>query len=752
MHNIKRWIKFKSIREKIKSMPYSFITWISYFTTLLVSSLVIIALLNANYERTTMNIISSLNEELTKYSQKTSLQVQEMIKNYSFHTFYTPAVANLRESTDLSNFEVISGIRALNTLVSTNKYVHSVYVYNSENNYVYSTLEFGSNTLENFIDRGSAKIFEDGVQENIGQPLYREMILKNMDKIEGVYSFLLYSSSNGIDYDNAMLVNLYSDEYDNSFFEDNYNEELIIDKKHEKIIVHSKVDNTFSYDEEISFINKILHADKDHGYFIEGTGKDKTIYLYSYMNEHQRYFVRYMKYNDFIENMRVIKDLSTWIILIIIASGAVISFIMLTRIYMPLKKIIHTISKHNNDSTYGNSESILKNLDFWVQNRQENQQAYLSVVKQEFLKQLLKSNSMPVHSIEQNFAKYEISLNTKLPIVILLTKGLSMNDAMDKVKSSASVEVEGVGIDTFSVLFIQCAHPVNMESLCQEMIKSGATFCSYSLPIQDYSKLSSSYNRVREVYAFRVFYPDASYLNESILDEKSKESTYPNEEEEKIVLSLKNGKLKSAIGSYHSWLETMKNYRYNVITFDLKKLYLTISALYRQMNTTGGNTTDTDGMEYIEDRLNEIEVKLNEIEDIHELSAIFFPLFEKICDLTNKKKNSKSNQIVEEIKSIIKEDYADPNLSSQTLADKFELSNAYVGKMFRSKENCSISNFINNVRIEHAKVMLLCSDITVNDIAVSVGFDNTSYFYTLFKNHTGMSPAAYRESGGQADA
>lgn len=742
-------MNFKLMKENIQSAPYSFITWLSYFATLLASSIIIIFLLNANYERTSINIISSLNEEMTKYSQKTSLQVQDMIKNYSYHTFYTPAVAKLRESSNLTNFEEISGVRALNSLISTNKFVHSVYVYNARIGYVYSTLEYGSNTLENFIDKGAVKIFQTGVQENVGQPSYRDMILKNKNTAEGVYSFVIYSSSNGINYENAMMVNLYSSEYDNSFFEDDFNEELLIDKKHEKIITHSKVEKEFSFSQENSFVDKIINSGSDHGYFIEGTGKDKTIYLYSYMNEHQRYFVRYKKYDDFMDNMSVIKELSAWIILIILATGAVVSIIMLTRMYMPLRKIVLTLTNQNSDSTYSDSESILKNLDFWVQNQEESQQAYLSAVKQEFLKQLLHTPSLPVHSIEQNFSKFEINLNAKLPVVILLTKGIPVHDSIVKLKSMTSVAVEGVALDSFSVFLIQYFSELDMDALCQQLKNWGAKFSSYSLPIQDYSRLNHAFNKLREVYAFRVFYPDALYLSESILEEKCKESVYPNAEEGKIVLSLKNGKLKSAKENYLAWLKTMKMYRYNVITFDLKKLYLTISALYRQLGKDAERASDADGMEYIEDRLNEIEDKLNEVEDIQDLNGIFFPLFEKICDLTNKKKSTKSNQVVDEIKAIIKDDYANPNLSAQTFADKFELSNAYVGKMFRSVENCSISNYINNIRIEHAKVLLLCSDITVNDIAVSVGFDNTSYFYTLFKNHTSMSPAAYRESGGK---
>ncbi len=588
MYNIKQGIKPNRIREIIKSAPYSLITWISYFTTLLVSSFIIIILLNTNYEQTTINVASSLNKELMKYSQKTSLQIQDMIKSYSFYTFYTPAVAKLRESSHLSNFEVISGIRSLNSLVSTNKYVHSVYVYNSNNDFIYTTLETGSNDLENFLDQNAVKIFQKGVQDDTGYTLYREMTSKTTEKVNGVYSFVLYTSKDGINFDNALMVNLYSEEYNNSFFGSNYDEEMMIDKELGNIIVDSRVNNKFTVDERNSFVDKIINSNKDSGYIIEGKGRNKMIYLYSYMNEHKRYFVRYMKYDDCMDNISVIKELSVLIILIIILSGAVISMIMLTRIYLPLKKILYTIAEDNNDTTYTDRESILKNLDLWLQNREESQQAYLAIVKREFLKQLLISPVPPVKSLEQNFENYEIDLKVDLPIILIITKGISFQDGIEKIRNRfTSMHFEVVALESFTVFFVQPNSTTTIETICKYINEGGAKFCAYSIPIKDYRMLGRSFKRLREVYAFRVFYPESSIISEAILEEKSKEIIYPDVEEGKLVSSLRSGKYKNAVEQYESWLEALTKYRYNVIILAFKRLYLSISTLYRKRKVIG---------------------------------------------------------------------------------------------------------------------------------------------------------------------
>ena len=69
---------------------------------------------------------------------------------------------------------------------------------------------------------------------------------------------------------------------------------------------------------------------------------------------------------------------------------------------------------------------------------------------------------------------------------------------------------------------------------------------------------------------------------------------------------------------------------------------------------------------------------------------------------------------------------------------------AYFFKM--SKYADRLIAYINDLRIEKAKPLLLHSDSSVTEIALEVGFNNTSYFIKKFQQATGMSPHKFRRN------
>ena len=52
--------------------------------------------------------------------------------------------------------------------------------------------------------------------------------------------------------------------------------------------------------------------------------------------------------------------------------------------------------------------------------------------------------------------------------------------------------------------------------------------------------------------------------------------------------------------------------------------------------------------------------------------------------------------------------------------------------------------YINQIRIEHAAHLLRSDDIQIERVAETCGFENTSYFYRLFRRQYGATPRAYR--------
>lgn len=87
---------------------------------------------------------------------------------------------------------------------------------------------------------------------------------------------------------------------------------------------------------------------------------------------------------------------------------------------------------------------------------------------------------------------------------------------------------------------------------------------------------------------------------------------------------------------------------------------------------------------------------------------------------------------------------ADPDLSLKGIAQHFDLSAAYLGKIFKSVSGQSFAAFLMQRRLELSRTALLETKKTVAEIAVQSGFSNATYFTTAFKNAYDMTPTAFR--------
>ena len=73
------------------------------------------------------------------------------------------------------------------------------------------------------------------------------------------------------------------------------------------------------------------------------------------------------------------------------------------------------------------------------------------------------------------------------------------------------------------------------------------------------------------------------------------------------------------------------------------------------------------------------------------------------------------------------------------------MSSSYFSRFFNSAVGMGFTEYLNFVRINEAERLIVSTDVTIADIAVQVGFANTSYFITQFKKQFHSSPKKYRQ-------
>jgi len=85
-------------------------------------------------------------------------------------------------------------------------------------------------------------------------------------------------------------------------------------------------------------------------------------------------------------------------------------------------------------------------------------------------------------------------------------------------------------------------------------------------------------------------------------------------------------------------------------------------------------------------------------------------------------------------------------LTIKEIAEAADMSESLFYKKFRKYTNTSPTDYIHEIRIRHAKYLLLNTDEQIKYIAYETGFHNASYFVKQFSEATGVSPKQFRDN------
>lgn len=96
----------------------------------------------------------------------------------------------------------------------------------------------------------------------------------------------------------------------------------------------------------------------------------------------------------------------------------------------------------------------------------------------------------------------------------------------------------------------------------------------------------------------------------------------------------------------------------------------------------------------------------------------------------------------EKLKLFVDEYHSTINLDM--ICENLHFSKSYVSHIFKSNTGYTLKSYCNNLKIDDAKKALKTSSMSVTEIALATGFENISYFISVFKKHVGVTPLVYR--------
>ena len=134
--------------------------------------------------------------------------------------------------------------------------------------------------------------------------------------------------------------------------------------------------------------------------------------------------------------------------------------------------------------------------------------------------------------------------------------------------------------------------------------------------------------------------------------------------------------------------------------------------------------------------------------NIDEIAQWLLDICFSVCGCLQDSVSSYHSGLCESAIAYIRQNYADSNLNLNAIAEYVQITPAYLSTLFKKYCNQNISNFITDVRIDMACLLLRTTSDSLKSISLQVGYSNQYYFSSCFKKKMGVTPTAYRE---QAD-
>jgi YesN/AraC family two-component response regulator len=145
-----------------------------------------------------------------------------------------------------------------------------------------------------------------------------------------------------------------------------------------------------------------------------------------------------------------------------------------------------------------------------------------------------------------------------------------------------------------------------------------------------------------------------------------------------------------------------------------------------------------------EGNLKQLE-EISSIEEISEwITVILYRFIQYSFDFTT----IKHSDVLYKIMQYVKANY-DKKITLEDVASHVYLSRSYISSMFKKEMGESLISYVNRIRVDKSKILLLNESVSLVNVGSICGFDDQSYFTKVFKSIVGISPKKFRDCRGK---
>lgn len=222
------------------------------------------------------------------------------------------------------------------------------------------------------------------------------------------------------------------------------------------------------------------------------------------------------------------------------------------------------------------------------------------------------------------------------------------------------------------------------------------------------------------------------------MTENSDEYYYPIDIEISLIENTVCGNSNKVVEILNSLIET--NFKSRMLdTENIREFKImitgTVNRILKQLNNTAEGIFGDDAAVYLE---------ISALRDINETVSNIKTVFDKLCTYAQNSNTTRQEQLARSILEFIRQNYKNPELSLVMIAEHFLISQVHVRRMINYGSDKGYKEYLDTLRIEESKKLLVSTEKKVNAVAEEVGFTNARTFIRVFEKYTGISPSEYR--------
>lgn len=339
-------------------------------------------------------------------------------------------------------------------------------------------------------------------------------------------------------------------------------------------------------------------------------------------------------------------------------------------------------------------------------------------------------------------------------------QSLELKDIIKKLSSISSSfnniiqfnrAIEGITLlikgDTIEQLKEVCRDYIAKVEAITACYPSLRYFGGIGKPVSRLTNLSESYESAARAISYRFI------LNKNAIISYDELSTYISLEYNKFLLDcdeldnmqfkkiepiLKNGRSEEIsffIDEFYECIVKIRGKSLLLTQYIIMNIYFTVLSFLKEIGES-----DIFPKDLLIDT-----AKLNEmVYDIKKARDYIRQLITVAIDRRDIISTKRYQSVIQRAKEYINNHYMDENLSLNEVASFVNISPSHFSAVFSRETGSSFIKYLTDLRLNKAKELLKCSDMSCSEISMAVGYKDPHYFSYLFKKAQNCSPKQYR--------